>query len=650
MTATTHVGSAQGPVHSGSGALHVSNYYGHLGVSAAPDSGGRDPRQVAREELRGLCQRFVAPAGSELARMLLADKRAVMLTADRGNGAPTAATVFLCELPEGYRRFRELVDQAEEEGWTGRALDEAHVEEGAALLLDLSSIPSGRYGACMAELPGLLKVVRERRAWLAVVLPQERRAGFDRVLQQLVVPLGRPDPAAVLQRHLRGYGIRVSLEELTGQELRQVLATATMTETADLAEDIRNAQESAPPESGFASWLASALAARAPGAQDVARHLSELEGGAQRALLLTAAMLHGARTDTVHEAAALLARTLEHPEVATPLLHHRTLTDRLAGIKATARDGLVRFDMAGYDAGVRHYFWDNYPQVRGPLADWLSQSPRFPTLRPRDQLDLVTRFTQECLRTGPPRTLLELTERWSRTSATQAELAMAARALGEGVVHAGYGSHFRRHLYRWAQDAALPSARAHVLIGVCSEVLSRRFPDQAMIRLRHLSRHRDPAVRGTAREALVRITDSDDRLYHSLLCRLRPGGDTPGLRDLAVFLDLADPSRMPDDKTVRALLADHWTAALTHLGPDRWGELSHAWLAHAQARPEHRRAVLSTLATACARQRAAFGSVYTAACAWAAVDPARKPTVDVLWRATACAGHPRPPRPTADLH
>ncbi|MBO8187751.1 hypothetical protein [Streptomyces spirodelae] len=644
MTADTSIDSSHGPVNSGSGHQYI--LYPEIRESAANDSSGRNPRQAGVEELRALRRRFVHPPGCDLARRLLEDNRAVLLRAHPGHGAVTAAKVLLCELPQGAQRFRELVDQAVEED-AGRAVDAGQVEEGAALLLDLSEVPERRYAAFMAELPGLLKIVRARGAWLAVVLPQEWRAGFDHLLQRLVSSLGRPDALHVLRAHLRGRGICPSPSELAGKELELLLANATMTGVAELAEEIASGQaatgEAATGEAGFEARLSAALEARRPGMDDVEKHLAALQSGTQRALLLTTALLHGARTDTIHEAAIRLVRTAEHPEVDTPPLQHRTLSARLSDIKATAdAASRVRFDAPAYDDRVRTYFWDNYPQLRASLGRWVSQAPGFPALAASDRLELVTRFARECLRTGPPEGLTDLAERWTRPSASKEELSMAARALGEGVGHPRYGSVFRHRLYVWAQDAALPAPRANVLIGVCSEVLSRRFPDQAMVRLRHLSRHHQPGVRETAREALSRITDSDHRLYRSLLSRLRPGADQRGRRDLAVFLRVADPSRLVDDSDVRGLLADHWTTALATVPSTDWEEPLRRWLDRAHARPGTGRTALSTLAEACARHRAAFGAVYAVACAWAGADPERIRTVDALWATSRSAPGPVP--------
>ncbi|MFI8852902.1 hypothetical protein ACIGW3_22335 [Streptomyces sp. NPDC053499] len=642
MTTSSHIDSSHGPVNSGSGPQYIS-YYQDIRASAANDRSGRDPRRAAVEELRSLRRRFVSPPGSDRARRLLEDKRAVLLHARPGHGAVTAAKVLLCELPQGARRFQELVDQAEEED-VGRAIDTDHVDEGAALLLDLSVVSGSRYAAFMAELPGFLEVVRERDAWLVTVLPGEWRTGFDHLLQGLVAPLGRPDALDVLRAHLREHHICPSPSELAGEELGLLLEKATMAEVADLAQGIASAAEDASSESGFGSWLSTALTARRPGMDDVEKHLAELHSGTQRALLLATALLHGARTDTIHEAAIRLMRAAKHPEVVAPPLQHRTLSARLSDIRAAADTASrVQFEAPAYDDRVRTYFWDNYPQLRAPLGHWVSQATEFPALGTSDRLDLVTRFARECLRTGPPQELGNLAERWTRSSASKEELSMAARALGEGVAHSRYGSVFRHRLYAWAQDAALPTPRAHVLIGVCSEVLSRRFPDQAMVRLRHLSRHQQPDVREAAREALSRITDSDDRLYRSLLGRLRPGADPRGRRDVEVFLRVADPLRLRDDSDLHTLLADHWTAALAHTPRAGWEAPLCGWLDRAHSEPDASPAALGILAAACARHRAAFSAVYAAACAWAGTDQFRTRTVDMLWAATRSAPSPRTP-------
>ncbi|WP_431983782.1 hypothetical protein [Streptomyces qinglanensis] len=627
----THFEGSHGPVNSGAGAQNISIYQ-EIRDSAAPDRSGRNPRRAAAEELRGLRRRFVPTPGCARARQLLEEQRTVLLSARPGQGACTAAMALLCELPQGAERFRELVDQAEEEHGTDQALDPAQVEEGAAFLLDLSGTTRRRYTAFMTELPGFVQVVRDRDAWLAVVLPQEWQTGFDPLLQRLTARLERPDPVQVLGTHLRECGIRPEPSQLSGKELGHLLAGATLAEVVELSEEIRAAREKAPGESGFSAWLDVAMAARAPELRDVDNHMDDLESGAQRALLLATALLHEARADTIHEAAIRLLHVTEHPQVTTPPLQQRTLTARLREIRATrGADGRVRFDTSGYQERVRAWFWDNYPQLRAPLGNWMDGAADLPALGTADRLALVTRFARECLRTGPPEVLSGPAERWTRAGAPAETLSMAARALAEGVVDPRHGSAFRHRLYVWSQDAALPTSRAHVLIGVCSEVLSRRFPDQAMVRLRHLSRHQHPDVRRTAREALSRITASDDRLYRSLLRRLRVAHDTRGWRDLAVFLQVADPSRLPDDVPWRTLLAGHWATAFAALPPDAWEESLRGWLNQVCSQPAASRLALSSLAAACARHRAAFGTVYAIACAWAGGVPERVRTVDALW-------------------
>ncbi|MDJ1132386.1 hypothetical protein [Streptomyces iconiensis] len=628
MTDTTTINSSQGPVNTGPVTVNVNTA---IRDSVSPDTARRNPRRLAVDELRRLRRRFEPPPGVERARQLLEERSAVLLTAAPRTGAHTAAKVLLCELPQGAERFRELVDQAEQ--GESYALASEQVEDGAALLLDLSTSSEDRYQTAMEELPGLLAVLRERHAQLAVVLPQDWKDSLNPLLRDLVAPLGRPPSRDVLRKHLRLNGITPAPEELTGSRLEAFLREASMAAVADLSEGIRFARDSACHGPGFGAWLSAALTELEPGPDAVDSLLAKLPTGRQRALLLTTALLHGARPDTLHEATSRLLRAAEQPDMSGPVLQHRSLTARLADVEAAPhRDGRVRFDRRKYDDKVRTYFWDNFPQLRDPLRDWITHASDLPSLAPGDLLNLVTRYVRECLRTGPPDTVTALAQHWTRNSATQAEQSMAARALGEGVIHTGYGSVFRRTLYAWSREQDLVPSRAYVVISVCSEALSRRFPDQAMTRLRHLTRHSKPGIRAAAREALLRITDADDLLHRSLLHRLRPGPEGPGRHDATLFLELADPARLARDRSLRTQFADHWAAVLRDLPRTAWETHLRHWLDRGQASPTARSGAVEVMAAACVREPSAFSGVYAVACLWARGDPARGETVDALWQ------------------
>lgn len=648
MSDTTRIDSSHGPVHTGPGSqnnvTHNHNYP-PIRDSVTAESAGRDPRRVAVDELRRLKQRFVHPLGSERARQVLNQWSTVLVTAAPGDGARSAAEILLCELPHATERFRELVDQAEERD-TGRALDPEQVEDGAALLLDLTARAEERYRVFMDELPSFLATVRERRAQLAVVLAPEQQGLLNARLRDLVAPLKRPDEHAVLRRHLLFHGMRPNSKEVADPRLSGFLATASMDGIAELAEGVLHARESAHGAGDFPVWLAAALTSLEPGANDVAAKITGLEDAQPRALLLTTALLHGARADTIHGATAQLLTALKHPDLGLPLLQQPTLSAQLEDVGATTQaGGRVQFATRKYDEAVRTYFWDNFPQVRPALRSWVRDAAAFPSLGRSELLTLVTRYARQCLRTGPASDLSGLAERWTHPSSPPSELSMAARALGEGVRNPQHGSYFRRQIYDWSREPSLPRSRADVLIGVCSEAVAVHFPDQAMTRLLHLSRHHDAAVRHTAGEALLRITHSDNRLYLRLLSRF-PGPDRFARPRAELFLRLADPARLTGDgqygggslitsAVVREHLAAGWALVLKHLDLRDYGDQVVQWLNTALTQPRYADPLLDVLVGGAGQDAGALSRLhFVATRCWAASpqDPARAEILSALRR------------------
>lgn len=618
-------------MHTGSGDQHnIHNYYYEaIRNSVNAESARRNARRVAVDELRRLKQRFIAPAGTERARLVLERRSALLVSAAPGDGARSTAEMLLCEPARAAEHFRELVDQAEEDE-TGRALAPEAVEDDAALLLDLSSTADERCRVFMENLPSFLATVREHRARLAVVIPPDRPELLNPRLRDLFVPLGRPDEHLVLRRHLLVHDIRPSSGELTDERLPPFLAAASMSEIAALAEEILLVRDAAGDRSGFAVWLDAALTAMEPGAGQVDKEIARLESGEQRALLLTTALLHGARPDTIHEATAQLLTSIGHPHVNWPLLQQATLSAQLDDIGAATRpNGRVRFGRPKYDEAVRAYFWDNFPPLRPQLRAWIGCATAFPALGRDDLLTLVSRYAEQCLRTGPPESLSSLAHDWTRSSAPQTELSMAARALGDGVQHPQYGSHFRSRIYHWSRESSTPVPRAHVLIGVCSEALPVHFPDQAVTRLLHLSRHPDEGVQHTACDALLHITSSDNRLWCRLLERVTDSlTGSAGERDVGLYLRLADPVRLMESAAhdrplltnarVRALLIDCWEVVLHQRQPHLWEPCATRWLAAASGSSRHRDRLLDILLEACGRDVAALSRLHVVTRDWAA--------------------------------
>lgn len=643
MTATTHVGSAQGPHHSGTGAQYNSTTVHYPPISnAVREKPERPPRRVAGDGVHHLRERFVEPDGMDACRRRLERSNVVLLDAAPGSGARSAAKILLWGFPHGQERFDELLDQAEEEGGGGRALDPEHVKEGALLLLDLSETATSRYPVLMRDLASLRVTVREKQARLAVVLSAGHRNLLSDELRDLVEKIRRPEESKVLCRHLYAEcGLRPDRQDLADADLAAFLANVSMGRIADLAHEADGARR-ADPGGKFKSWLRTALAAMQPDdtlVDEVTHGLTS----AERALLLAVAFLEGATSQAIYGAADRLLRFTGLPLKSAPSLQHQSLAKRLNRIKASAEGdrGQVRFNTKTMAVAVRSYFWNNFPQLRGELQNWVGSAARFPRIERQDLLTMVHSYAQLCLRSGLPDQLTALAEQWTRKSSTTQELSMAARALGEGVQHSRHGSHFRRELYNWSRDKSLPRGRANVLVGVCSEALSVGYPQQALVRLHHISHHHDPQVVQIAREALVRITEYDDYLYAQLLGRLLDrvrAGPAADRRDIGTFLHVADPGRLLDDAVGRARLTELWAAALGRNEPELFPALR-SWLDRAASVAGPANRVAPVLAQACARDGSTLGTLHDAAYGWAGTDGRRLRVADALWsQSTAALG------------
>ncbi|GAA2103209.1 hypothetical protein GCM10009801_77990 [Streptomyces albiaxialis] len=626
-----HVNDPRGPVHTGPGDMYVTMLQ-QAGIDAARTAGS-DPRRLAEDYLRWRARRFVAPDRLGDARDTLLDRHLVMLTGDPGVGRHCAAAMLLHELRETRGSFHELLDQSEEES-SGRALDPGHVGDGDRLLLDLVHLADHNRRAVLKELDGFLATVRERGAYMAVVLPSEEEASVPPEHLALTVRVGRPDGREVLLRHLHQEGIHPSDTELALGELPQFLERESMERIGALALRIRRARQREGEHPGFGGWLRTAVKALSPSDTEVAKWLADTGEGPQRALLLTTAFLHGARPDTVHRAAHTLVELARHPQEDTPLLAHEPLATRLRAVHASTGDGgRVFLEGMDYDQIVRTHGWNNFPAMRPTLRAWVAQIATAPWLAHDERAGLVRRFTEQWLRTERPEELRELPENWAKHQSERLGRPSASQLLRVAVLHERHGGHFRRMLYDWSCDSKQGPGLAHVLIGICETVLLTRYPDQAMIRLRHLARNEHLSVRESARVALTSVT-RDDRLHWRLMERLQPDSPRYGAADSELFLHLAEPARLLTparrgdpliaSASVRAQLAAHWHAVRRRAPAADWSSRELSWLDAARVEGPHSELLLDVLVDSCEGDATAASRLYVVTRDWAA----RRPSAD----------------------
>ncbi|MDB4898025.1 MAG: hypothetical protein JWN15_4287 [Firmicutes bacterium] len=334
-------------------------------------------------------------------------------------------------------------------------------------------------------------------------------------------------------------------------------------------------------------------------------------------------MFHGSAPDTVFDATGTLLEVLGHPKYDRPRLEHTDLTSELEAIGAgTETDGQVRFRALGYDQAVRTHFWTYFPDLRVTFCTWVQRCVQVQTLSAEESDALITRFAEQCLRTGRPEDLWRLAERWTERGQLERLLPDAAQALAEGLRHDRHGRAFRQKIYGWSVLPSLPKGLKQALVLGCSEVMAVRHPDQALVRLHHLARRESGAGKRPALDALLSLAPSDRRLFRLLLDRLAPGQWPADSRIFLALAGLASCTRaLFVSVAVRDRLVSGWAAVLLHRPHQEWAEHIQHWLSAACATESHREPPLDVLVDAAARQPGVIGRMYATSQLWAHASP-----------------------------
>jgi hypothetical protein len=371
------------------------------------------------------------------------------------------------------------------------------------------------------------------------------------------------------------------------------------------------------------AWLRAERFLRQP--EEAAKALGTVRKGAQRALLVSSAMLHGAPAGAVHRGTELLLGASRPDPEVRDLLARRPLSERLDRISARIDgSGRVRFTEPDHDQALRTQVWQNFPDLRDHLSDWTEKAVSLPELSDADRDRLVGRFAAQCLSTGHTGFLTGLVERW--TGADQPALRRAAaQALTHGLGDRGQGGFFRRQIREWSTRSQLPSLR-RVLVEVCSDVLLLTHPEQALVRLHHLARHE--SQQGMARYALARAVRDDHRLLRRLLFRFVQYGTSA---DPDLFLDVSAPEPLLDPGTrtrpllregeTRAQVTACWATVFQYRPQSAWASPVAAWFDAVRDDGTYDGVLLGTLVAGCRHRGDRLALLYHACLVWAASRP-----------------------------
>ncbi|GAA1362157.1 hypothetical protein [Streptomyces beijiangensis] len=626
----TWIGGSSGPTHTGSGTQN--NFISP--ESLTKNASGQTPRAVARSELIWLDRHFIEPEGYPDAYDTLVGRRTVLLDGANGDGRHATARCLLHRLPPGGGALHEILLEREE--GSSLLLDPEVVADDDRLLLDLAASGERLGAAALDELSAFRKAVEERGAGLVVVLPAEARHLLTPQLNDLRREISRPPERelelSIIGRHLRYAGRDPRGVERLPPDVMAYLGTAPrLSDVATFAQYLCDAAHRA---GTFTEQCALALKGLQEQPRLAVETLRTIRKGAPRALLITTAMLSGARADAVHKGAAMLLDDRQASPHMRYLLERRSLADRLGAIKAEIGPaGLARFESIGYDSAVRIQVWENFPDLRDPLRNWVARVLSLPGLTDGNRDQLVERFAEQCLSTNDATTLLDLAKHWASPESGTPPLTRlrgAAHALEYGLNSSRCGGEFRHKIYEWAtRPVAAPFRK--VLVGVCAETMTVRHPEAALVRLHHLARREPPSAE--ARNALIALVREDHRLHRRMLNRLARGLESGGwAADTELFLDLAAPEQLGNpgirahpliaESGVRNDLLVCWTAVLRAPADEQWTTLAEAWLEAACGDPHAADRFLDLLVTACDRRGDRLGVLYRVTRDWSARQPA----------------------------
>ncbi|OZM79518.1 hypothetical protein [Pseudonocardia sp. MH-G8] len=626
-----------------SGPVYVSTWY----AENRRERRGALPLDLDHEQ--NLDAVFVPPKGWEQASRILAADGVVLLAGEPGIGRRTAAWQLLGgSRDDGSRSVQVLRPEPRSNG--GRALDTEDVVERDRLLLDLSDIDDQEFEAVQDELADYFEVVTAFEAVLVVLLPALVRRPRPEFWARTAT-LERPDGRQLLDRRLREYGIAVTSPVLPA-DVTDLLKNGSIGDVAELAVLVRE-ERSAAPTGTAPTWLDAAFKRLSDRDAEIAGLVREHPWAADRALMLAAALFAGADSATVATAEERLLALVRHTVGPGPDFERSGLGARLVEIGASLRvDGRVVFAAAGRAAAVLRYFWTHYPGLRADFAQWVTACGGLGSDDVQRET-MVARFVEQCLAVGRPDDVFAAIAAWTAESRLPAVLASAA--LEYGLTSAEFGWAFRRQCYEWATQQAIgrtaaAACLADLVVAACRRVIVQTHPEQAIVRLRHLTRHPEPEVAGAAVDAMIEVVGTDRARMRYLLTRLtgsHRSGTGARLADARLFLMTVAPELLVArtgwsliaEASVQGRLAQRWGDVFDTVPPRMYVPAVHRWLSlYATAEPADAEALVRVLIVACGLRFDRLSILHSVSREWArTLLPGAQQTVERLYAAVDTA-------------
>lgn len=337
----------------------------------------------------------------------------------------------------------------------------------------------------------LLAAYRKRLAaagaYLVVTATQAAWGMLGQQTELTTVTVQLPDPVAVFRSHLRYLHPGAADEAASRKDVIEVLAHSHPADAVRLVQLVSDALS----RSSGTDPVQEAISAYHNWTGELTTWFRINEAGYPRALLLSAATLNGADAATVFVAADRLSARVGLARPPGGGLVGDGVLKLIGDIKADLTDdGRICLPRPAYPVSVLDHVWQDRPQLRGDLKAWLVDLPE--SLGADQVWRAGETLVDLAVRQGDAALITSAVNSWARP--TQVYRDLATSALTRAAVDDGIGQPVRRTMYRWATSTATDPNLQVTIADTCGGAFGRKFPSNAVTRLRHLALRGSPVV------------------------------------------------------------------------------------------------------------------------------------------------------------
>ncbi|GAB3124264.1 hypothetical protein GCM10027160_45490 [Streptomyces calidiresistens] len=505
----------------------------------------------------------------------------LVLVGRPGTGRRTAALRVLHDTGLPYERIRELIPD-----WDRPGIGRLPHRPRHGFLLDLGAEEELPEDFCRGLAEYRDRAAESETFLILLVTPSVRAPGLPASLPRLSHAL--PSARRVVGAHLRHLGSDRS-DWLAHPAISGLLGSgSTPGDAVRLARIIVHAPENRPKDEvarEYRHWTPHLI-------EWFGEH-TETGDLRERALLIAAALLEGAPTEVVLEAADRLFGAVGGELPPGGALAGRDLSARLGTIGAVRDEREDTLSLAarrpGLPDAVLAHVWRERPGLREAMLTWAVEVtlPGGPAAAHTDRVaGALTRLAG-----GPAgEAVSDAVEGWI-LDGRAGHRRLAVEVLGRLAVAPGPGPAVRRRLRAWCERAEVADEMAEAVSAVCAGAFGRRYPRVALTRLRLLiSRTGGRGAEAVA--AALRTLAADPRhreaIFAEMVERAESGDPRSAEEGARGFLTLVDPGAGSADAFAvepsgdfppSALLIRGWRAAWRHPATaERTREVLQGWL------------------------------------------------------------------------